>query len=503
MSDIAAVTCSECGKAMSAGTSTCRNCGAPVVVEAASNHHFNTVSACARKIRRLIRAAWRNLRFGYMQAERKDIIRKRALRDSATHATDCPRHATRPPVVWLAAAIVFIIAGLVGYEIFAQKASRISVKEQRSIATKDNFPDSTRSPPLEWATALPRAATHIRQGAAVFLVHTRRERFRSTACRWPIHQSLELAHRGEVRLSSHQLGLCVRSNCRGHGSTGTGDGHSIPHACETDQYFRRQVAVRRESRSAAATAKGGDKHSSSSIPGETYSSEIDDIDSMGMVHGITPIGDLGDIQFILDLGGFIPLSAASKRKMHRFWRWDVFQWYKIPLIAEDAYNGPTSRRDSLDHVIPLTAGIAYLYYGTFDDATRAKLSKIKLLTEDELINDNLQWAKLSYGLARSSGRDLFASVTGSSSGFVGAEPVVVLLTQRSAFVLMSFRYSDMNRAGATGQVLCCFEFSRTLKEYKSYCEIYSTQMLNRGANKAFNISTPYIAKAVEIYFFGN
>jgi hypothetical protein len=219
--------------------------------------------------------------------------------------------------------------------------------------------------------------------------------------------------------------------------------------------------------------------------GQTYSTNLDDADGSYLSGKITPIGDLGDIKSILDLRGFIPISCASKAKTKKqlssvlnFFT-DDFQYYQYPPISS----------------------IAYLYYGKDDEKTLAKVSSAKLVTEDQLQDEDKQWAKFAYGLARSSGKDLYKSINGSSSGFDAAEPVTVLLTARSAIVIMSFKYSDFDRKG-TGQVLCGFEFSRTLKEYKNFYELYSTTVFARSAKNAFSTSEPYITKALSLYFTG-
>jgi hypothetical protein len=216
---------------------------------------------------------------------------------------------------------------------------------------------------------------------------------------------------------------------------------------------------------------------------QTYSSDLDDFKELESK--INSIGDLGDIEKILDLRGFVPLSGVSKAKRQKqdssilnFFT-DTFQWYKFPT-------SPT---------------VSYLYYGNFDDISKAKLKGTKIIAEDKLEDSDKQWAKFAYGLAHESGKDLFTSVNGSASGFDSAEPVNILLTEKSAFLIMNFKYSSLDRKG-TGQILCAYEFSRSLKEYKNFYELYSNTAFNRSVTKAFSASEPFIAKAVSIYFVG-
>ena len=215
----------------------------------------------------------------------------------------------------------------------------------------------------------------------------------------------------------------------------------------------------------------------SSAFGQTYSKDLDDIMWTAYVRQIAPIGDVGDIQTIVDLRGFIPLSYVSKAKSDGF-HLDVVQWYQIPTLP----------------------GVARLYYGDWKEATMEKLSRITLLTEEKLTGENLEWAKFAYTLAKTSGNDLFKSAGGSAHELDASEPVAVLLTARSAIVLLSFKYTSLARQG-TGQVLCGFEFSRMLKEYKTFYEIHSTIIVGRSTKKAFENSLPYVTKALSVYFF--
>lgn len=214
--------------------------------------------------------------------------------------------------------------------------------------------------------------------------------------------------------------------------------------------------------------------------GQTYSANLDDIKQPG--NKITPIGDLGNLEQIIDLRGFIPLSLVSKTKsdyqeksIFNFFT-DRFQWYQIPTPS----------------------GVSLLYYGDSDDATLKKLAKTKLIDEKGLAGDNQQWAKFAYELSRSSGSALF-KVAGGSRGLDSSEPVAILFTARTAIILMNFKYTDVDRKG-TGQIICAFEFSRALKEYKTFYDLYSTTAFSRSTKEAFDTSAPYVTKFLQLYF---
>lgn len=218
---------------------------------------------------------------------------------------------------------------------------------------------------------------------------------------------------------------------------------------------------------------------SSTSFGQSYSADLDDIERPG--NPINHIGDLGDLEKIVDLRGFIPLSLVSREKLAEYndeflKSIDIFQWYKVPIRS----------------------GVSTLYYGESNDATVKKLDKTKLIDEDGLAGEDLQWAKLAYELSRSSGPDLF-KVAGGSRGLDSSEPVAMLFTPKTVIILMSFRYTGLSREG-TGQILCGLEFSRALKAYKTYYDLYSTTAFSRSTKNAYSASAEYVTKALTLYF---
>jgi hypothetical protein len=210
-----------------------------------------------------------------------------------------------------------------------------------------------------------------------------------------------------------------------------------------------------------------------------YSSDIAD---MYTFPKITGIGNVGRLQTIIDLRSFIPLSSVSRQRIQNCSLFelpfkDVHLWFQIPIKF----------------------GIRLIYYGEGENCSAGKLSETKVLREDELAGDDLKWAKFSYELARSSGKELFKSA-GGRLNCDAAEPVAVILTSQSAIVIMNFKFTNILRPNSTGQLLCGYEFSRTTREYKTFYSIYQNTLLGRAATDAFVLSGPYVIKALSICF---
>jgi hypothetical protein len=185
---------------------------------------------------------------------------------------------------------------------------------------------------------------------------------------------------------------------------------------------------------------------------------------------LSPLGDLGDIETIVDIRGFVPMSGPSAIKSAG---WDALHYHKLPTLD----------------------GVARLYYGDAGQASLAKVARAKLLSEHNLKGETLHWTRLAYALTKTSSKELFASVGGDVDDLESAEPIVVIFTRGSVFVVLNFRYSDFARVG-TGQILGAFEFSRPLKEYKTFYRIRSTILFNKTARDVFAASLPIVAKVL-------
>ncbi len=247
-----------------------------------------------------------------------------------------------------------------------------------------------------------------------------------------------------------------------------GDGISEDHV-EAMKWFRLA-----EKQGHEGAGKLIEMHENDSVANKHYSSNLLD---MQISRSFVGIGDLGSIQTIIDLRSFVPLSAwSTKREKEKIVGTDCFQWFKLPVKE----------------------GICHIYYGEMGEKYENKMSQTKILTEKELAGDNLKWGELSYEIAQSSGEELFKAA-GGWLGFEGAEPIAVILTEHSAIIVMSFKYSDLMRHGHTGQILCGYEFSRKTKNYKTHYHIYSTLIFPRSAKDAFSVSLPFINAALKVF----
>jgi hypothetical protein len=133
-----------------------------------------------------------------------------------------------------------------------------------------------------------------------------------------------------------------------------------------------------------------------------------------------------------------------------------------------------------------------------DDATNlgTRLRNTKFIDESDARGETAEWCKFAYALAKDS-KPLYQQIAGS--GFEAAEPTTVFLTHQSAFIILSFRYSGLENE-STGQVLVALEFSRSLKGYKTFYQLYSTQDMNETNSDALAKTAPMVAKVLAQFF---
>jgi len=230
----------------------------------------------------------------------------------------------------------------------------------------------------------------------------------------------------------------------------------------------------------------------SSGQSQTYSSDLNDIARYdNSVGAITPIGDIGFLDKIIDLRGFIPFAFVSKAES------------KAGMQLKYLY---TFRDNCRVFKIPTKLGVMMIYYGIDEDyfrtlSTAKPLDDVKLLEENQLSGDDLKWANFAYALTKSSGENLFKAAGGGRYGFDSAEPIAILLTAQSSIIIINFKYSFMERYG-TGQILCGYEFSRTLKEYKTFYLLHTTIAISKSTISAFNASLPFVMKILPLFFGG-
>ena len=215
-------------------------------------------------------------------------------------------------------------------------------------------------------------------------------------------------------------------------------------------------------------------------PKATYS---DDLSDMGAHKPFESLGDLGEVETIIDLRGFIPFSAPSKSKsLHpanesNYWLIDNNAWFKLPLVR----------------------ALEIIYYGA-DPAFKGRFDNVTKITEDALADENKTWGEMAYTMCNEKGEILYKQA-GADSGFVNAEPIAILLTKSSSFVIINFKYNN-NRRHDTGQLLMCYEFSRSLKMSKNQYDLYDTFALNKAAKKKLSPANIAILTQIARNSFG-
>jgi hypothetical protein len=199
----------------------------------------------------------------------------------------------------------------------------------------------------------------------------------------------------------------------------------------------------------------------------------------------TPIGDLGDVETVIDLRGFVPMPLASRSKFWSTTLVDNLAWFEIPLRK----------------------ALLMLYYGDIrldqinsDTAAmeNQRFASTRFTGEAVGRGEEAAWSKFAFDLAAQSG-PMFQAIAGS--GFQSGEPVAVLLTRQSAFVLLSLKYSSP--LVSQGQVLVAVELSRTSHRLRTTYQLYSTLLANKSRADLAAAVAPYAARALIAYFGGD
>jgi hypothetical protein len=200
-------------------------------------------------------------------------------------------------------------------------------------------------------------------------------------------------------------------------------------------------------------------------------------------HPPTPIGDLGNIETVVDLRGFVPMSLPKRpdSTLGKVIHWNEHEdhWYKIPTKK----------------------ALLILYYGTLnfdkvaDDATtlEAPFKNVPFLKESQAHGETASWVRLAYTLDKEAPQ-LYEQLIGGG-GYEGSEATTLFFTEQSAFVVLSLRYSSTFTLN--GQLLIALEFSRFSKNYKALYKLSSTTlMVNKSSSEALTATAPFIAKAI-------
>jgi hypothetical protein len=222
-----------------------------------------------------------------------------------------------------------------------------------------------------------------------------------------------------------------------------------------------------------------------------YSDKLDEICNPCSLdpffHTPAPIGDVGKIETVVDLRGFIPMSLPQ---------------YPSSNVASRIFYGPEYPRHWFK--IPTKKALLMLYYGNlpfskFAEDTvsleKEQLSQTTFIRESDAKGANASWCELAYTLAKDSA-PLFERIVGGS-GFQATEPITVFFTEQSTFVILSFKYTSYSALVANnGQALIGLEFSRSSRRYKTFYQLYSTVLINKPTADVAMAIAPYVAKAV-------
>jgi hypothetical protein len=231
----------------------------------------------------------------------------------------------------------------------------------------------------------------------------------------------------------------------------------------------------------------------SSLPRTAYAQYIDDLKTIyqpgrfdiggrlasRLFPTPTPIGDLGNIDMVVDLRGFMPMALPAR----------------IPSPLQDVI-------DLRWFKVPTQKALLVLYFGTLkvgdiaNDTThleQERFNKSRFLKESDVTGESALWCNLAYDLSQNNGAPMFERIAGS--GFESAEPTTVFLTKQSVFVILNFKYSSATMAPQKGQLLLALEFSRSSKKYRTFYEL-NTTLINKPTSDAFAAVIPYVTKAM-------
>ncbi|HUI53781.1 MAG TPA: hypothetical protein VLY04_02340 [Bryobacteraceae bacterium] len=225
-------------------------------------------------------------------------------------------------------------------------------------------------------------------------------------------------------------------------------------------------------------------------------------------HKPTPIGDLGHLNVVADLRGFVPMSFYSLASMGLNESGGADK-ASISNAVQNEISAGLLPGDSLRwYKIPTKRALLMLYSGDLslrqiaEDSSAQEASRFgntRFLKESEVTGETAWWCRFAYKIAQGAA-SLFEKIAGD--GFENAEPTTVFLTDQSAFVMMNFRYRSLLRRNSTGQVIVALEFSRALKEYKTFYQVYSTTLVSRSSAEAFQATAPIVAKLLLEYLKG-
>jgi len=200
-------------------------------------------------------------------------------------------------------------------------------------------------------------------------------------------------------------------------------------------------------------------------------------------HKPTAVGNLGNITTVVDLRGFVPMLLPTDPGTFLRVTDDYnLHWYKVPTQRglQMLYFGNLSLQDLIDgKTVPWSRQTRFL-------------KEKQAMGEDE----DAFWVQFVYTLAKN-GPHLYDEFVGGG-GFKAAEPTTVFFTDASVFLVLSFKFASLAGHSPDGQMLVAFEFSRSIKQYKTVYELYSTAVWNKASSEAFMKTAPIVANLLQL-----
>lgn len=203
---------------------------------------------------------------------------------------------------------------------------------------------------------------------------------------------------------------------------------------------------------------------------------------------VETIGDLGEIESIIDLRGFIPVKLLSKES-------DELEWYKVPIkefVSAFYYDDKVTWLSQFEE--EKEQGVwSELWAKSKSYTNKISNEYLNIPTptpESDLSHNKEKWVDFAYALSER-GKELYDSV-GGGYGYDDTQPIMILETEYSGLVFMSFRYKGPIE---NGQYLVAFELSKT-GEYKTFYRLYDTFVFSVNTSEAFEDSAPIIAEVV-------
>lgn len=251
-----------------------------------------------------------------------------------------------------------------------------------------------------------------------------------------------------------------------------------------------------------------------SVRAQAYSSDLKDIFamSMGGKEIFDEVGDLGKIQTIAAVRGFMPILCKSKKRIKEngltFFGNDDYLTYKFPLTLtlKEMYYG----MDELWQYHPRTAWgtpkAAAHQKKTFQELlkqrnARAYFDKIDVINEKDAKGEDLAWIKFAYALTSGkAGEKMYGHILGGR-GYKSAEPVAIIFTENDALVFSSLRWESS--FGTPGQTIVAFEISRNLNKFRTFHRVFDTSDIKKSVADAAREMGPTVAEIAKTIFVKN